>query len=138
MGQKIGCGAHLAEITRTAVGEFSLEQAMEIEELAAAAREGKFQSRLIPLESLLPNLPRANVLPILEKRVRHGGKFNVTVAQLRPGHIELPPGATTQLEPEGAHPPRLRVFSQQNKLIAIAEAVVPRTYQPIVVFDPLP
>jgi hypothetical protein len=35
-------------------------------------------------------------------------------------------------------PPRLRVFSQQNKLIAIAEAVVPRTYQPIVVFDPLP
>jgi tRNA pseudouridine55 synthase len=138
MGQKIGCGAHLAEITRTAVGEFSLEQAMEIEELAAAAREGKFQSRLIPLESLLPNLPRANVLPVLEKRVRHGGKFNVTVAQLQPGHIELPPGATTQLEPEGAHPPRLRVFSQQNKLIAIAEAVVPRTYQPIVVFDPLP
>jgi tRNA pseudouridine55 synthase len=137
MGQKIGCGAHLAEITRTAVGEFSLEQAMEIEELASAAREGKFQSRLIPLESLLPNLPRANVLPVIEKRVRHGGKFNVTVAQLQSGHMELPPGATAQLEPEGAHPPRLRVFSQQNKLIAIAEAVVPRTYQPIVVFDPL-
>jgi hypothetical protein len=32
----------------------------------------------------------------------------------------------------------LRVFSQENKLIAIAEAVVPRTYQPVVVFDPLP
>src|SRR5229473_446073 len=26
MGEKLGCGAHLAEITRTAVGEFSLEQ----------------------------------------------------------------------------------------------------------------
>src|SRR5256885_13325256 len=26
-------------------------------------------------------------------------------------------------------PPRLRVFSQQDKLIAIAEAVVPRTYR---------
>jgi hypothetical protein len=34
--------------------------------------------------------------------------------------------------------PRLRVFSQENKLIAIAQAVVPRTYQPVVVFDPLP
>src|SRR2546422_693214 len=35
-------------------------------------------------------------------------------------------------------PPRLRVFNQQDKLIAIAEAVVPRTYQPLVVFEPLP
>jgi hypothetical protein len=50
----------------------------------------------------------------------------------------LPPGATTQLESGGLHAPRLRVFSQENKLIAIAEAVVPRTYQPVVVFDPLP
>jgi len=30
----------------------------------------------------------------------------------------------------------LRVFDHQKKLIAIAEAVVPRTYQPIVVFEP--
>jgi len=30
------------------------------------------------------------------------------------------------------------VFSGENKLLAIAEAVVPRTYQPVVVFDPLP
>jgi tRNA pseudouridine55 synthase len=138
MGQKIGCGAHLAEITRTAVGEFSLEQAITIEELAEAAREEKFQSRMIPLEGLLSNLPRTNVLPVLEKRVRHGGKFNILVSQLQAGHAELPPGATTELEPESGQPPRLRVFSQENKLIAIAEAVVPRTYQPIVVFDPLP
>ena len=59
-------------------------------------------------------------------------------SQLQPGRFELPPGATKQLDTENAQPPRLRVFSQQDKLIAIAEAVVPRTYQPIVVFDPLP
>ncbi len=138
MGQKLGCGAHLSEICRTAVGEFSLDQAIELEELAEAAREGKFQSCLISLENLLPDYPRTNVLPVLEKRVRHGGKFNVVVSQLQPGRSELPPGATMQLDGGGIHAPRLRVFSQANKLIAIAEAVVPRTYQPIVVFDPLP
>jgi|SRR5271169_6899075 len=138
MGQKIGCGAHLCEISRTAVGEFSLDQAIELGELAEAAREGKFQSCLIPLESLLPDYPRTNVLPVLEKKVRHGGKFNVLLSQLQPGRLELPPGATTQLESGSHHAPRLRVFSQENKLIAIAEAVVPRTYQPLVVFDPLP
>ncbi len=138
MGQKLGCGAHLSEICRTAVGEFSLDRAIELEELAQAAREGKFENCLIALENLLPDYPKTNVLPVLEKKVRHGGKFNVLVSQLQPGRSELPPGATTELDSGGVHAPRLRVFSQANKLIAIAEAVVPRTYQPVVVFDPLP
>lgn len=138
MGQKLGCGAHLSEICRTAVGEFSLDQAIQLEELAQAARQGKFQSCLIPLENLLPDYPKTNVLPVLEKKVRHGGKFNVLLSQLQPGRTELPPGATAQLDSGATHAPRLRVFSQANKLIAIAEAVVPRTYQPVVVFDPLP
>jgi tRNA pseudouridine55 synthase len=138
MGEKLGCGAHLAEITRTAVGEFSIEQAISLEELAEAKRAGKFADRLIPLESLLSDFPRVNVLPVVEKRVRHGTKFNITLAQLQPGRVEPPPGATTELDGGERKPPRLRVFSQQDKLIAIAEAVVPRTYQPIVVFEALP
>jgi tRNA pseudouridine55 synthase len=138
MGQKLGCGAHLAEISRTAVGEFSLEQAIKLEELAEAKRAGRFENCLIRLENLLPNFPRANVLPVVEKRVRHGTKFNVTISQIQPGRAEPPPGSTAQLDGGEQKPPRLRVFGQQDKLIAIAEAVVPRTYQPIVVFEPLP
>src|SRR5208282_875345 len=68
MGQKLGCGAHLAEISRTAVGEFSLDQAIKLEELAEATRAGKFTDCLIRLENLLPNFPRVNVLPVIEKR----------------------------------------------------------------------
>jgi tRNA pseudouridine55 synthase len=138
MGQTLGCGAHLAEITRLAVGEFSLDQAVKLDELAEASRAGKFSSYLIRLENLLPNFPRANVLPVVERRVRHGSKFNITLAQIQTGRAEPPPGATSQLDAGEPRPPRLRVFNQQDKLIAIAEAVVPRTYQPVVVFEPLP
>jgi tRNA pseudouridine55 synthase len=138
MGEKLGCGAHLAEITRTAVGEFSIEQAMNLEELAEAARAGKFAERLIPLEHLLPNFPRVNVLPVVEKRVRHGTKFNITVSQILSGTPPAVPGSTSRLDGGQPQAPRLRVFDQRNKLIAIAEALVPRTYQPIVVFEPLP
>jgi tRNA pseudouridine55 synthase len=138
MGERLSCGAHLAEITRTAVGEFSLEQAMNLDELAEAARAGKLADCVIKLENLLPNFPKMNVLPIIERRVRHGTKFNVQIGQIQPGRASLPPGATTELDGGEARPPRLRVFTQQDKLIAIAEAVVPRTYQPIVVFEPLP
>src|SRR5438552_10974583 len=116
MGQKLGCGAHLSEITRTAVGEFSLEQAIKLEELAEAKKAGRFADRLIPLESLLPNFPRVNVLPVIEKRVRHGSKFNISIAQLQPGRVDPPPGATSQLDGGEPKPPRLRVFGQQEKL----------------------
>lgn len=138
MGQKLGCGAHLAEITRTAVGEFPLDQAVKLEELAEAARNARLADYLIRLDSLLPDFPRVNVLPVVERRVRHGTKFNVTLAQIHPGRAEPPPGATSQLDGGEPRPPRLRVFGQQNNLIAIAEAVVPRTYQPVVVFEALP
>ena len=138
IGEKLGCGAHLSEICRTAVGEFSLQQAWKLDVLADAARAGKFKECLIPLENLLPNFPSANVLPVIEKRVRHGARFNIVVSQIQPGRSENPPGSTMELDAGEPRPPRLRVFDQQKKLIAIAEAVVPRTYQPVVVFEPLP
>ena len=138
MGLQTGFGAHLAEITRTAVGEFSIEQAIGMEELARAAQSGRLGEFVIPTERLLQNLPRVNVLPIVEKRVRHGARFNVSLAQIRLPAGELPPGATSQIDAGPPPAPRLRVFNQQEKLLAIAEAVVPRTYQPLVVFDALP
>jgi len=138
MGQRVGSGAHLAEISRTAVGEFSLEQTLKLEDLAAAARAGRLEDCVIKLEHLLPNFPSVTVLPVIERRVRHGSKFNVSLSQLQPGRSEPSPGATTVLDGGAPRAPRLRVFNQEKKLIAIAEAVVPRTYQPIVVFEPLP
>ena len=138
MGQTLGCGAHLAEITRTAVGEFALDQAVSLAELGQAAKGGHFGDYVISLDGLLANYPRVNVLPVVERRIRHGTRFNIQLAQIQPGRVEPSPGATAELDSGERCPPRLRVFNQQDKLIAIAEAVVPRTYQPIVVFQPLP
>ena len=138
LGAKQGSGAHLEEIARTAVGEFTLDQALGMDEIEDAARRGAMPELMIPLERLLPELPRATVLPIVERRVRHGAKFTVPLAQIQPGHISVAPGATAELDSGEWKPARLRVFSQQQKLIAVAEAVVPRTYQPIVVLDAAP
>jgi len=138
MGTELGCGAHLSEIKRTAVGEFTLDQAVSLEELELAARAGKIADLVLPLSRLLPELPRVNVLPIVERRVRHGSKFQISLAQIQPGRTEMPQGAPAQLDSGEWKPGRLRVFNQQDQLIAIAEGVVPRTYQPVVVLDAEP
>src|SRR5579863_3347148 len=56
MGATVGCGAHLAEIVRTAVGEFTLDQATRLEDLERAAKAGDLARYIIPLERLLPEL----------------------------------------------------------------------------------
>lgn len=138
LGKLHGAGAHLAEIVRTAVGEFTLDHAVPLAELAEDAKAGKMAARVIRLENLLPELPRATVLPIVEKRVRHGAKFNLPLAQIQPGQVTAAQGAPAQLDSGDWRPSRLRVFNQQGHLIAIAEAVVPRTYQPLVVLEASP
>jgi tRNA pseudouridine55 synthase len=138
MGAKLGSGAHLAEIIRTAVGEFAIDQAFSLAELEEAVRLGKVAECIVPLSRLLPELPRASVLPATEQRVRHGSKFQVSLAQIQPGRYELQQGATSELNSGDWKPARLRVFNQHEQLIAIAEAVVPRTYQPVVVLEAEP
>jgi tRNA pseudouridine55 synthase len=138
MGTLHGAGAHLAEITRTAVGEFTLDHALSLGDLDRDAQAGKISERVIPLENLLLDLPRATVLPVIEKRVRHGAKFNLPLSQIQPGHTTLAPGAAATLDSGDWKPARLRVFNQQGQLIAIAEPVVPRTYQPVLVLEATP
>ena len=138
MGKLQGSGAHLSEIRRTAVGEFTLDQAAALEDLQSDAKAGNLQNHVLRMEALLQDLPSATVLPIIERKIRHGAKFNVSLAQIKPGRSAAAQGSTTELDSGEWKPSRLRVFSQQGQLIAIAEPVVPRTYQPVLVLDAIP
>jgi tRNA pseudouridine55 synthase len=135
MGRELGCGAHLAEIVRTAVGEFTLDRAVGLDDFARAAQSGQAAQWIVPLANLLTELPRVSVLPFIERRVRHGSRFQVSLSQVQAGRPEIPQGAPAQLDSGEWKPPRVRVFNQQDQLIAIAEAVVPRTYQPVLVLE---
>jgi tRNA pseudouridine55 synthase len=135
MGTALGCGAHLMEIVRTAVGEFTLDQAVSVADLEQAAADHDLPRYIIPLERMLPELPSVTLLPSMEQRVKHGAKFTISLGQIQPGRMRPAQGATAELDSGEWKPACLRVFSQQDRLIAIAQAVVPRTYQPVVVLE---
>jgi tRNA pseudouridine55 synthase len=135
MGLQLGCGAHLAEIVRTAVGEFTLDRAIGLDDFARVAHSGQAAQWIVPLGNLLTELPRISVLPFVERRVRHGSRFQIALSQVQAGRQEIPQGAPAQLDSGAWKPARVRVFNQQDQLIAIAEAVVPRTYQPVLVLE---
>ena len=57
LGARLGCGAHLAALRRTAVAEFAIEQAHSLEEVAAAAAEEGIAALAVHPRLILPGIP---------------------------------------------------------------------------------
>ncbi|MCS6918869.1 MAG: tRNA pseudouridine(55) synthase TruB, partial [Fimbriimonadales bacterium] len=69
IGDALGVGAHLKQLTRTAVGHFRLEDACQLSELIDA---DTVQARLIPIADALAHLPRWSPTPAVLERLKHG------------------------------------------------------------------
>ena len=53
LGQKLGCGAHLAGLIRTSLGRFQLEQAITLRQLEAIVKIGLVQKYLVSIHDVL-------------------------------------------------------------------------------------
>lgn len=121
IGQKVGCGAHLEGLRRTAVAEFGENRALTLEQFEAAVREERVESCRVPLEALLPDCPELVVRGREELSVRHGRKFELAQA-LRPGR--------------GGAPARsggvnlLKILNPEHRLIAVARHISGSIYHP--------
>ncbi len=120
-GQKLGCGAHLAILRRTAVAEFSLTQSVTLERLQEAAQEGKVDSCMVRLEALLPDCPELLVRGREEISVRHGHAFELAQA-MRPGRGEASGNAPAVN--------LLKILGAERRLIAVARHVSGALYHP--------
>jgi tRNA pseudouridine55 synthase len=70
LGELVGTGACLESLRRTRSGEFTLDQAVELEQVRKSSTTLKEQ--WIPLERLLHRLPAVRLVPEGRKRVAHG------------------------------------------------------------------
>jgi tRNA pseudouridine55 synthase len=69
IGRALGCGAHLVGLRRTAVGPFSLRDAVSFEQLEGA---GSKEAYLLAPEALVSSLPRFEATPEEADRFGHG------------------------------------------------------------------
>ena len=69
IGTKLGTGAHMAKLERTAVGEFHIDNSFSLEELAGA--ENKFYS----IDQALLKLPEINLCDVEYQRAKNGMKI---------------------------------------------------------------
>jgi len=102
MGQRVGCGAHLESLRRTAVGEFELAHAHTLEELAAVAKTDQLEDLFVHPRKLLPQFPCVTANEEMAACIRTGRPVNL---------------------PELSQARLVKVFAGQRELIAIATRV---------------
>jgi tRNA pseudouridine55 synthase len=122
LGKRVGCGAHLGELRRTGVAEFTEAQLVTLDQLAEAAQAGSAAACRVPMEALLPDCPELVLRGREEQSVRHGHQFQLAQVA-RPGRG----GAA------GSAPTILKVMNSDRRIIAIARHVVGAIYHPDVV-----
>ncbi|GIL06935.1 MAG: tRNA pseudouridine(55) synthase TruB [Burkholderiaceae bacterium] len=100
IGAALGCGAHLAALRRTRVGDLTLERAVTLAALevmpAAVRREW-----LLPVDALLGDLPRIDLGDRQAALFAHGGQLDLGVPTEGPG--------------------RRRVYGPDERLLGLAE-----------------
>src|SRR5271157_3259875 len=112
LGRKLGVGAHLASLRRTAVAEFTLEQSHTLEQVAEAVSQGRIAELLVHPRLLLPEMPSVTADDEAVGRIRHGRTVNL---------------------PEMSRSRFVKVFAGQAELICIATRVAGTLFHPKVV-----
>jgi len=112
MGHLVGCGAHLASLRRTGVGEFGLSDAQTLEKLEVACQQGYTEEIFIHPRKLLPQMPSVTANEETLARIRVGRAVNL---------------------PEMSRARQVKVFHGQSELIAIATRVAGTLFHPGIV-----
>jgi tRNA pseudouridine55 synthase len=112
MGQRMGCGAHLESLRRTAAGEFEIADAHGLDEISLAAKAGGVEELFLHPRNLLPQFPSVTANEEAAAYIRSGRAVN------------LPELSTAKM---------VKVFSGQKDLIAIATRVAGTLFHPKIV-----
>lgn len=101
-GKRLGVGAHLAELRRTRVGDFEIQQAHTLGQLKQAAADEALGTLILPTDAALARFPVKDLNADEVRKVKHG--------------IALPVGPAQWADGE-----RVRMRDELGNLIAVAE-----------------
>lgn len=112
LGQMAGCGAHLASLRRTAAGEFTLQEALRLEQVEQLAAAGELAARMPHSRAILSALPAVTADAQAAGRLRNGMQVNL---------------------PEFSSAALVRIFADQQNLLAIGRRIAGTLFQPVTV-----
>jgi tRNA pseudouridine55 synthase len=92
IGAAFGCGAHLIGLRRTAIAHFNLKDSYNLEQLKAMT-EAERDACILPMESLMPEVPTLQLDAVQIKRLAQGQRLGLDT--------DLPDGKVRLHGPQG-------------------------------------
>lgn len=92
IGAALGCGAHLIGLRRTAIAHFDLNDSHTLQQLAAMS-DAERAACILPLESLMPDMPRLQLDAVQVQRLAQGQRLGLDTG--------LPDGKVSLHGPQG-------------------------------------
>lgn len=75
IGEKLGCGGCMEELTRTRVGRFAIEDSRTLEEIEHYISEGKTEKLIVPVDEMFDGAVRGSVTDAWKSAARNGGSL---------------------------------------------------------------
>ena len=113
LGERLGCGAHLGDLVRTASGPFTLDDALSLAEVEAAWQQNALRWLLWPVDRALLDLDAVVLSDDQARRMRHGGELRLAA---KPGE-------------------RRRAYTVDGTLIGILARIDDDRWKPVKVFQ---
>ena len=88
IGRDLGCGGHVVKLRRTRVGEFSINQAVTLEQLEAVMTPEDRERLLLPTDQGLAHLPKIRIPDNLARYIKLGQTVKAT-GNASPGLVRL-------------------------------------------------
>ncbi len=115
LGQSLGCGAHISQLVRISSGNFNLKDSFQLEKIEKLTLEGKTEEFILPLKTLLPEIPKVIVNDTGLSLVKNG---NIIFPEniLKVSSLPL---SITESKKEKIY----KIFSSDGSLLAFAKRI---------------
>ncbi len=104
IGRSLGCGGHMSFLVRLKVGNFSISDALTLEEVAEAASTGRLGEYVSKIDELFKDIEKITIGEVEEKRLLNG--CYVKLDECKSGHNAL-----------------LRVYNGNGRFLALGRTV---------------
>jgi tRNA pseudouridine55 synthase len=88
LGQRLGCGAHLAQLRRLAVGSLTLDRAVTLDALAALPDAAARAARLVPVDAVVAGIPDVRLTSLATHYLLRGQPVSIRHREV-PGWVRL-------------------------------------------------
>lgn len=109
IGAKLGVGAHLTALRRTASGDFSIESSLTLEQVSAAVAENTLAQHLLPMDLAVTQFDAVNLNAAQTRAIRNGV------------FVPAPLNLTT---------PLVRAYDERGNFFALLERVTDKQLKP--------